>query len=420
LNLLSIPPPGALHNPLIGPPASAWQELAGPIGLVAFLPLAWVARLAARRWPRASLIVTGLVWLGGTLGPSAVGLLLWLAVACGWLLALRAWRAGGVISRRGMIALVWIGLHAWVLPFWWFPHDFHYGWEPGTLPVLHAIGIAYFLLRLVAWGVALADDPHEPLRPVETICWLLYPPCMRLGPVLLRKTFLERLDSWRPRAGLAWRTIAQRAGWLVAGAFVLGVVANNTPTVTAGQPDYYATPQAYGTLALVQVFYLVPIRIYLMLWCYNELAMVLSLIVGIRVDNNFDWLPLATSVRDFWRRWHITVGAWMRNYIYIPLGGNRGHVALNYLAVFVYCGVWHGPSWSFVAWGLSQALALAVQRGWDKLRARLGWREFGAGPVESALGWLLTLHYQLATIVIFTDFECLGVRFFPELLGRLR
>jgi len=72
-----------------------------------------------------------------------------------------------------------------------------------------------------------------------------------------------------------------------------------------------------------------------------------ALWIGIPVDNNFDWLPRATSVREFWRRWHITLGSWLRDTIYIPLGGNRGVVLLNYAAVFGFCAVWHGPSISF-------------------------------------------------------------------------
>ena len=113
------------------------------------------------------------------------------------------------------------------------------------------------------------------------------------------------------------------------------------------------------------------------------------------------------------------MGVWLRKYIYIPLGGNRGLVPLNYLAVFMYCGVWHGASWSFVAWGASQAVALIVQRWWDMLRSR------SAGPVRppskiaTVICRLATMHYQLATIVIFADFEHVGTRLFPELARRM-
>jgi alginate O-acetyltransferase complex protein AlgI len=206
---------------------------------------------------------------------------------------------------------------------------------------------------------------------------------------------------------------------MILGAAALAIVGAQIPRIPPGAADFFAAPQEYRTGALLRAFYLIPIQIYLLLWTYNQLAVGLSLWIGLRVDDNFHRLPLATSVREFWRRWHITVGTWLRNTIYIPLGGNRRHATLNSLAAFAYCGVWHGASWSFPAWALSQAVALSVQRGWDAVRARFGWKNRPAGPLWVAICWLLTMHYQIATIVIFADFEHLGGRLMRELAGRL-
>jgi len=267
--------------------------------------------------------------------------------------------------------------------------------------------------------VELARNPNQPTRWVDTICWLLYPPCMRLGPVMLREQFLARLDGWDPRRSPAWRAAAKRFGLFLLGGVCLGLVGAQIPRVPAEGADFFADPSAYPTHALLRVFYLVPIHVYLLLWTYNELAATTALWIGLPVDNNFDWLPRAASVREFWRRWHITLGAWLRSYIYIPLGGNRRHVVLNYVAVFAYCGVWHGASWSFVAWGLSQAAALTVQRAWDRLREVEGWGRFLRGWWWVGLCWLLTMHYQMATIIVFVDFEHLGLQLFAEIWRRL-
>jgi D-alanyl-lipoteichoic acid acyltransferase DltB (MBOAT superfamily) len=287
------------------------------------------------------------------------------------------------------------------------------------MAVLHNIGVAYLFLRLIAWGVDFARGPQDRVRLTDTICWLLYPPCMRLGPVLLRQDFLERLDAWKPASRAPWRQIGKRFGLFVVGVAGLGVVMRYVPVIAPGTASFFAAPRAYTTGELLRVFYLVPIQVYLLLWSYNELAVALSLWVGIRVDDNFDWLPRATSVRDFWRRWHVTVGRWLRDYVYIPLGGNRGLVPLNYAAVFGFCAVWHGASWSFVAWGASQAFALALQRWWDLLRQRLGWQGQPAGGWWTALCWLVTMHYQIATIVVFVDFHHRGGRLFHALWQRL-
>jgi len=405
--------PGTLFNPLLDrPPLAPGEILAGPYGLLFFLPLIPPLLLVARHFPRAALVLVGFAWAVLTLRLETTLVLLgWLTIATAWVLLLASLRRREWLSRRAMIGLIWVGVHALVLPLWW---NAQQSWYPSRMAALHNVGFSYFLLRLVAWGVDLANTPQSSPRLADTICWLLYPPCMRLGPILRQQEFSSRLVAWRPPSLALWREGAKRIGLFLLGGVGLALVGRHIPDV-----DFFATPEEYHTSVLIKAFYLVPIQIYLLLWTYNELAVAASCWVGIRVDDNFRRLPLATSVRDFWHRWHVTVGAWLRDYIYVPLGGNRRHVSLNIIAVFAYCGLWHGASWSFLAWGLSQAAALIVQRGWDHLRARLGWEGRPGGRLWTVLCWLLTMHYQVATIVIFADFDHLGGRLLRELVRRL-
>lgn len=411
-------PPSLVFNPLVDrPPLSPTELLAGPFGLLAFAALVPLVLIVARWRRRTALLAGALIWLVATLRvPTTLVLLGGLAVAVGWIVLLGALRRRDVLSARGVIALVWIGLHALVLPLWWHAQQSWY-LTVSRMSALHNVGFAYLMLRLIAWGTELARDPRQAPRLVDTACWLLYPPSMRLGPVTRRDTFLPRLEAWDPRRWPAWGAGLRRLALFVLGGAGLVVVGKQLPGFAAGA-DFFSTPAAFSTSALLRVFYLVPIQIYLILWTYNELAATLALWVGIPVDNNFDWLPRATSVRDFWRRWHITLGAWLRDYLYIPLGGNRRHVLLNGVIVFGYCGLWHGASWSFLAWGLSQAAALAIERGWNHLRGRLGLKDrFPAA--QTAGGWLLTMHFQVAATLVFVDFDHLGVRLFRELGRRL-
>ncbi len=412
--------PGTLFNVTTAPePLSGWQVIAGPMGLALFLPLAPLMRLLAiwSRW--LSIALCSLAWLVLTLNPRATAIFLGLIlVGAAFVYTLGALRRRDWLSQRQMIALVWIGLHLMALPFWLHPDLMHYGWEHGAIAALHALGLAYYLFRYVDWGVALARDPHQPARLGDTICWILYPPCMRLGPVLRRATFFERLETWRPRKQAPVFPVLRRFGLFLLGGIGLLLVLENTPRVAPGQPDFFAAPEQYSLAALVRLYYLLPIQIYLILWTYNELAKVTSLLVGIEVDNNFDWLPLATDTRTFWRRWHVTVGAWLRDHVYIPLGGNRMVPTMGFIAVFGYCAVWHGASWSFIAWGMLQALALAWQRVWEAWRARLPAPWVPRGPVWSGACWLVTMHFQIFSIVVFVDFEHSGVRFFRELITR--
>jgi len=437
--------PPKLFNPLLAPPEEPLtpaEFLASPYGLLLFLPLVPLLRAVARRRRRTALIAFSLAWLVATLGPRAT-LVFIAAVGAGtaWIIGLGVLRARGRLSPRAANWLVWLGLHALILPLWWHPTASWYGWRPTRLPVLHNIGFAYFLLRFISWGRHLAESPYHALRLVDTVCWILYPPCQRLGPVLLRESFLDRLDAWDPGSRPDWREVGRRLGGCLLGLAALGIIMANTPRVAAGNPDFFAAPQAYSADVLLRLFYLVPLQVYLLLWCYNELACGLASWVGIPVDYNFRWLPAATSVREFWRRWHVTVGKWVRDHIYIPLGGNRGRVELHYLAVFGYLGFWHGPSLSFLAWGVLQAAALSIQRRWELLyrstaaTAHTVQAAVSANPTTHQLSrsvtrrkraafwtvvcWLLTMHFAAATILIFVDFRHLGTRLLPELAKRL-
>ena len=104
---------------------------------------------------------------------------------------------------------------------------------------------------------------------------------------------------------------------------------------------------------------------------YSDMAIGLGRMFGFRFPENFNFPYLATSIRDFWRRWHITLSAWFKDYLYIPLGGNRkgkGRTYLNLYIVFFLTGFWHGASWTFVVWGLMHGSLMVVERlGFDRL-----------------------------------------------------
>lgn len=417
------PLPAELFNPLTAPPTqplTTSELLASPFGLFVFLPLVPLVRIIGRRHRHAAIIFPSLAWLWLTLGPVAPLILLaGLAAGVVLVMGLGALRRRGALGPAAMITLVCVGLHILILPAWWFSSASWYGWRPTRLPVLHNIGFAYFLLRFIAWGVSVARQPAQPLRLCDTLCWILYPPCMRLGPLLRRETFLERFAAWEPAAGPDWRTVARRLGLFVVGVLGVAVTVALTPRVPVGGPDFFAAPQAYTTRDLMACFYLIPVQVYLLLWTYNELAAGLAAWIGIPVDDNFRWLPTATSVRDFWHRWNITVGAWLRDYIYIPLGGNRTPAGLAVVPTFAYVAVWHGASWSFLAWGLSQAAALLAQRQWDRLCEGRGWTNKLSGRWWTVVCWWLTMHYAVVTVLVFVDFDHWGTRFVPELVRRV-
>lgn len=143
---------------------------------------------------------------------------------------------------------------------------------------------------------------------------------------------------------------------------------------------------------------------------YSNMAIGMGRVLGMTYPKNFDLPYCSTSITDFWRRWHISLSTWFRDYLYIPLGGNRvsrSRTFLNLLIVFLLCGLWHGASWNFVVWGLYHGAFLilertrfgtALERGWTPLRhgyallvVMIGWVFFRSATLPHALGYLEAL-----------------------------
>jgi alginate O-acetyltransferase complex protein AlgI len=146
---------------------------------------------------------------------------------------------------------------------------------------------------------------------------------------------------------------------------------------------------------------------------YSDMAIGLGRMFGFRFLENFNYPYISTSVREFWRRWHISLSSWFRDYLYVPLGGNRQgalRTHFNLLTVFFLCGLWHGASWNFVVWGLLHGLFLIIERsGFEKILVRLWtplrhfyllfvvmitWVFFRADTISHALGYLAVMFGQ--------------------------
>ena len=187
---------------------------------------------------------------------------------------------------------------------------------------------------------------------------------------------------------------------------------------------------------------------------YSDMAIGLGRMFGFHFLENFNYPYIATSIRDFWRRWHISLSSWLRDYVYIPLGGNRGgavRTAANLWAVFFLCGLWHGAAWTFVAWGLFHGFFLVLERSpLGRLRDRLwlplrhvltlvvvvaGWVLFRSETLAEALGFLgimagfdpvpggrypAAMYLDRKTVVELALAACLALPLFPFLRRRGR
>jgi alginate O-acetyltransferase complex protein AlgI len=127
---------------------------------------------------------------------------------------------------------------------------------------------------------------------------------------------------------------------------------------------------------------------------YSDMAIGLALMFGLRIPFNFDAPYRSASIREFWRRWHMTLSRFLRDYLYIPLGGNRcGAIrqAANVIVTMLLGGLWHGAGWTFVAWGGLHGVALAINGAWVRAGRRLPW----------VAGWVVTMLFVIAGWVLF-------------------
>lgn len=132
----------------------------------------------------------------------------------------------------------------------------------------------------------------------------------------------------------------------------------------------FANPMQYHSLEILAAIYAYTLQLFLDFSGYSEMMIAFGLLLGFRLPVNFKAPLLAHNIRDFWDRWHISLSTWIRDYIYIPLGGSRGgfaHTQFNLLSAMVLSGVWHGSGWNFFLWGLFHGLALVLLNCMDKL-----------------------------------------------------
>ena len=136
------------------------------------------------------------------------------------------------------------------------------------------------------------------------------------------------------------------------------------------------------------------LQLFLDFSAYTEMAIGIALLFGLVLPENFRRPYLASDLREFWQRWHISLSRFIRDYLYIPMGGSR-HGPLRYVAAtlgsMAVCGLWHGAGWTFVVWGLWHGVGLVVCRGWQSLKK----------PLPASLGWCLTMLFVLVGWVLF-------------------
>ncbi|MGB0954214.1 MAG: MBOAT family O-acyltransferase [Planctomycetota bacterium] len=236
-----------------------------------------------------------------------------------------------------------------------------------NLPVLGIVlpvGISFFTFQTMSYSLDIYWRRLEPTRSLLDLALFVgFFPQLVAGPIVRAADFLPQL---RTRTRFADIAFAPALLLFLAGFIKKACISDNlAPTVDA----YFADPSAFTAAAAWVAVPAYAVQIYCDFSGYSDMAIACAAMLGYRLCVNFEGPYLATSLRDFWRRWHISLSSWLRDYLYIPLGGSRGSAFAtqrNLAITMLLGGLWHGASWNFVIWGGLHGLGLALQRGWDR------------------------------------------------------
>ncbi len=284
--------------------------------------------------------------------------------------------------------------------------------------LLPPVGISFFTFESMSYVIDVYRGELQPHRSyLRYLLFVAFFPHLVAGPIVRPRDLLPQLE--RPPS--LTREMGGEALFLIAVGLIKKLVISDQ--LASNLVDrVFERPASFSALEVLAGVYGYAVQIYCDFSGYTDIAIGSALLLGVRFPKNFDAPYQATNVADFWRRWHISLSTWLRDYLYIPLGGNRGSswsTYRNLMITMVLGGLWHGASWTFVFWGFLHGLALGVTRAWERRRGRAAHAAaVSAAPYRAApggapgpeargsvfgraLGILLTFHYVCLAWIFF-------------------
>ncbi len=260
------------------------------------------------------------------------------------------------------------------------------------LPVLGMvlpIGISFYSFQAIAYLVELHQGgEHRAKNLLDFSLFMAYFLKLLSGPIIRAREFLPQLSEESPAQV---PNVSTAAGLLLSGLFKRVILASMLSSY--GVAEIMSTPDNYSASALWVAMVGYSVQLYCDFSGYTDLMRGISLLMGLKLPENFNHPYVATDVGDFWRRWHISFSNWLRDFIYFPLGGSRVIKLRTYFNLFMtmfVCGIWHGASWGFIVWGSVHGVALAAHKALLDVRRERGDDLSVVSPAREMAGWIYT------------------------------
>lgn len=264
------------------------------------------------------------------------------------------------------------------------------------------LGISFFTFQAISYVVDVYRGEGALKNPIDAGLYISFFPQLIAGPIVRYKTVAKELKDRK----ITWWEFCVGTKRFAIGLFKKVLLANNLSVVadTAFHYDYSELSVAFAWVGALAFTF----QIYFDFSGYSDMAIGLGRMFGFHFDENFNYPYIAKSITEFWRRWHISLGQWFRDYVYIPLGGSRAgciRTIFNLFIVWLLTGIWHGASYHFVAWGLFYFILLVIEKyiirpiglkgvqvvlysGVTKVCVVIGWVLFYAESLHTAIGYI--------------------------------
>jgi D-alanyl-lipoteichoic acid acyltransferase DltB (MBOAT superfamily) len=385
-----------------------------PVFLVAFLPLTMLTWFAISRWGSARygivFLVAASLFFYGWLNPPYVLLITGSAAVNYWIGRLlsgrRSMRGGRFLFAAGVAGnLSLLGYYKYA-NFFLENIDRLAGMSFHVKSIILPLGISFFTFQQLAYIVDVYRGEPEEKNFFLYCLFVSFFPKVIAGPIVTKKEFFPQF-SQTINSRFNSNSFAEGLSIFLLGLFKKVVIAD----VLGGFADPVFRAAQSGPVGSLSFFVAwqgalaYTLQIYFDFSAYSDMAIGIAGMMGLKLPVNFNSPYKAVNMRDFWRRWHITLSCLLRDYIYIPLGGNRkgdSRRSLNLAITMLVCGLWHGAGWTFIVWGAMHASFLIINHAWNKLRTT-----FGAGAQQVTMGgaWCGRLTTFIAVTIAWVVFR---------------
>lgn len=251
----------------------------------------------------------------------------------------------------------------------WLLSTFGMSWSPTVMNILLPVGISFYTFQTLSYTIDVYRGELDPEKSLlDVAVFVAFFPQLVAGPIVRAKDFLPQLHN-EPR--ITTEVVADGIVLILLGLFFKSVVADN---VAARVDELFASWQENGPAENWSAAMLFGVQIYGDFAGYSLIAIGLARVMGFEIRRNFNAPYTAVGLSDFWQRWHISLSSWLRDYLYIPLGGNRKgkkRTYANLMVTMILGGLWHGASVMFMIWGALHGSALVIER---LIRRGIHWR----------------------------------------------